>query len=356
MEVKAKEPSFGSHRKVAPLILACVRSARQIKSLDFSRYALSSCVAAAMLAACGGSQSPIGAPGAMQHGTAMTTPAASDGSWMLPEAKNENLLYVGSYVTDDVYVYSYPKGKLVGTLTGITDPQSLCSDLKGNIWISSDVNGSSGVGEILEYPHGGKTAITTLRDPQTPAACAVDPATGNLAVANSDGNGPYYGELAIYGDGQGQPTLYSVYPPSGDLYGTTYDNNGDVFVIGLKDSWHDKSGVFWLRKGASTVKNFPLHPHVAPRGVQWDGQALAVVNSPSIYRFKIGRRSGKAVGPRIETSAAFDQFWIQGSTAIGTAESYGTISFWKYPSGGTPTKTITGVDHPYGVTVSLAPK
>ena len=70
------------------------------------------------------------------------------------------------------------------------------------------MNGSSGVGEMLEYPHGGKTAITTLSDPQTPAACAVDPTTGNLAVANSDGNGPYYGELAIYGDGQGQPTLY----------------------------------------------------------------------------------------------------------------------------------------------------
>ncbi len=325
----------------------------------FSRYALSRCVTAAILSGCGGSQPPIGPSGAMQQSPAIVTRAERGTSWMLPEAKNENLLYVGSYVTDDVYVYSFPKGKLVGTLTEIEDPQSLCSDLKGNVWISSDVNGSSGVGEMLEYPHGGKTAITTLSDPQTPAACAVDPTTGNLAVANSDGNGPYYGELAIYGDGQGQPTLYSVYPPSGDLYGTTYDNKGDVFAIGLKDSWHDKSGVFWLRKGASTVKNFPLHPHVAPRGVQWDGQALAVVFAahapPSINRFKIGRRSGKAVGPPIETSAGFNQFWIQGSTLVGTAES-GTISLWKYPSGGTPTKTITGVDHPYGVTVSLAPK
>jgi hypothetical protein len=36
-----------------------------MRSLDFIRYALSSCVAAAMLAGCGGSQPPIGAPGAM---------------------------------------------------------------------------------------------------------------------------------------------------------------------------------------------------------------------------------------------------------------------------------------------------
>ena len=37
-----------------------------MKSLDFGRYALCICTAVAMLAACGGSQPPIGAPGAMQ--------------------------------------------------------------------------------------------------------------------------------------------------------------------------------------------------------------------------------------------------------------------------------------------------
>ena len=34
-------------------------------NLGFSRYALLSCAAAAMLAGCGGSQSPIGAAGAV---------------------------------------------------------------------------------------------------------------------------------------------------------------------------------------------------------------------------------------------------------------------------------------------------
>jgi hypothetical protein len=37
----------------------------QMKLLDFGRYALCSCVVAALLAACGGPQPPIGAPGAM---------------------------------------------------------------------------------------------------------------------------------------------------------------------------------------------------------------------------------------------------------------------------------------------------
>ncbi len=42
-----------------------------MKSLDFGRYALSSCVAVVMLAGCGGSQPPIGAPGAMPQSPAM---------------------------------------------------------------------------------------------------------------------------------------------------------------------------------------------------------------------------------------------------------------------------------------------
>jgi len=48
-----------------------------------SRYGLSCCVAAAMLAACGGSQQPIGAPGAMQQGRAITTHAEHSNSWAL---------------------------------------------------------------------------------------------------------------------------------------------------------------------------------------------------------------------------------------------------------------------------------
>jgi hypothetical protein len=46
-----------------------------MKSLDLGRYALSSCVPAALQAGCGGSQPPIGAPGARPHVTVQTTQA-----------------------------------------------------------------------------------------------------------------------------------------------------------------------------------------------------------------------------------------------------------------------------------------
>ena len=45
-----------------------------MKSLAFSRYARSSCVALAMLAGCGGSQQPIGVPGTMPQSGAWNQP------------------------------------------------------------------------------------------------------------------------------------------------------------------------------------------------------------------------------------------------------------------------------------------
>jgi hypothetical protein len=56
----------------------------KMKSLDFSRCALSICAAAAMLAGCGGSQPPIGAPGAMAQTSAIATHAERGKSWMVP--------------------------------------------------------------------------------------------------------------------------------------------------------------------------------------------------------------------------------------------------------------------------------
>jgi hypothetical protein len=67
-------------------------------------------VSLAMLAGCGGSQPPIGAPGAAPQSRGIATRAEVLGSWMLPEARAEGLLYVSAHVAyqeSDVYVYDY---------------------------------------------------------------------------------------------------------------------------------------------------------------------------------------------------------------------------------------------------------
>ena len=146
---------------------------------DLSRYALSTCVAAAMLAGCGGSQPPIGAPGAMPPSSTIATHAERGGSWMRPEAKSSDLLYVSDQKANKVYMYAYPPGPLIGTLTGFSQPGSPCVDAKSDVFVPDGLNA-----RIVEFAHGGSKPISVLSDSgEVPAGCSVDLTTGDLAVA-----------------------------------------------------------------------------------------------------------------------------------------------------------------------------
>jgi hypothetical protein len=45
------------------------------------------------------------------------------------------LLYVTDARTHGVVIFTDPGGKLVGTLTGFTNPQGECVDAAGDVWI-----------------------------------------------------------------------------------------------------------------------------------------------------------------------------------------------------------------------------
>lgn len=194
-----------------------------MKSLGLGRCALTVGAAAALLAGCGGSQTQIGAPGPMPQSRAIVPHAERGGSWMLPDAKKGRLLYVSdaSYYdyNDYVYVYTYPDGSLVGTLTGFTRPEGLCANKAGRI-VVVDTDG----GKIFEYSRGGTTPIRTLVDGDSPAACAIDQHSGNLAVAN------YAGSVSIYERGRGTPTIY---PTPWPVWFVGYDDGGNLFAEGF---------------------------------------------------------------------------------------------------------------------------
>src|SRR5271168_2628847 len=101
--------------------------------LHLGHQTLAAAVTVAMLAGCGGgvSPAPLGATGQstvaqLRHmgGAVAGHPFQSTGanaarSWMSPDAKkSKSLLYVADQGNNDVEVYSYPDGKLKGTLTG----------------------------------------------------------------------------------------------------------------------------------------------------------------------------------------------------------------------------------------------
>src|ERR1700733_13013068 len=80
-----------------------------------------------LLAACsfGASSSPSVGLGMLQQRQAQ--PAHRRGyTWMVAEAKSQDLLYVSNTLFNEVWVFSYPGGHPVGNLTGFPLPAGIC--------------------------------------------------------------------------------------------------------------------------------------------------------------------------------------------------------------------------------------
>jgi NHL repeat len=344
------------------------------------RYALAFCAVAALLAGCsgGGATTP---PAASQLPTstrplgiaaadawAITTRRDRGQSWMAPGASHGDLLYVSDIGTDDVDVYSYPDGKPVGTLTGFDEPEGLCVDKKGDIWITN-----TDTFQIFEYAHGGTTPIATLSEPkELVVGCSVDQTTGNLAVSslcyenytNECLNSP--GSVAIYQNASGTPMTFKDYPPILTMYFCGYDAAGDLFVDGLTSAFQFQLAE--LPKGSSTFTNITLNRVIYfPGGVQWDGKYMAVGDQEaggddfvsSVHQVQVSGSNGTVVSTtRLAGAEDVPQFWIQGSNVIGPNIEFSyhdsAAVFWAYPAGGKAKKTITGLAEPLGATVSLA--
>jgi WD40 repeat protein len=267
---------------------------------------------------------------------------------MKPGTSAEDLVYVSSPITDDVYVFAYPGGQLVGTLTGLPDrPTDLCSDADGNVWVT---NGSLH-GSLVEYAHGGTSVIATLDDSNgAPQDCSVDPTTGNLAVGDGTDS------IAVYQNAQGTPTYYSTGRLVKFVYYLTYDGSGNIyFAYGRHPGW--------LPEGGSQVAKLRLRPNPLSHGpFEWDGQYLTVLTAnkrtpyEQVTRYRLSGRTGKMVGNvPLKVLSYLGQYWIQGSGLVAVDESTENVYFYHYPSGGNPTQTISGLDDPHGITISVAP-
>ncbi|MBV9233132.1 MAG: hypothetical protein JO030_03750 [Candidatus Eremiobacteraeota bacterium] len=264
---------------------------------------------------------------------------------MEPDAKNKDLLYISAAATGWVYVYTYPRGRLVGSMDFV-EPEGLCADRSGNIFVP-DIQ----LDEIFEFAHGGSTPIQILQGVPygAPLDCAVDPVTGNLAVTN-DSNFP--GNVAVYLNARGTPRRYTL-PRAYPKY-CTYNDGGTLFVDGGDQG---RSELAELPRGANSFEKLSLHQKTGAMGaVQWDGKyvALGDININVVYRLRIEGLNTKVIGTaKLVGAKHVFQFWIQGRRLIGPDEYASDVGFWDYPAGGSATKTIGGVVDPAGSAVSL---
>ncbi|HET6276311.1 MAG TPA: hypothetical protein VFE16_10320 [Candidatus Cybelea sp.] len=277
---------------------------------------------------------------------------------MLPEAKGEDLMYLVTDV-DFAYVVSYPKGKSVGQLTFAAENGSgVCSDSKGHIFVTA-YGYQPAHGYIYEFKHAGTKPIATIDDGSNiPTSCAIDPASGNLAVTNDAATASHGGNVAIYTEARGAPTTYS--DSSFISYaGVTFDDNGNLFVIGRG---HTPFAFAELQDGGSALIDILIGQQIYGTHIQWDGTDLAITeraannrSHPVVYRVNVSGSIGTVVGTttfNIRGPSSGDVSWIQGKT-ITMDDRLTKLAFWPYPSGGNVQRAVGSFDCGHtGLTIS----
>ncbi len=317
-------------------------------------------LASVLLVSCGQAQLPGTTP---QNSTLPTALRLEHHSWMRAGLATKDLMYVADK-DSEVTVYDYATRALVGVLTGFSQPMGECVSATGSVYVTDYA-----AQKIYEYRHGGTKAVGTLNDaPDSPYTCAVDPTTGNLAVANYDGASKE-GNVKIWSKGSGKPATYA----DANLYyfrGCAYDDHGMLLVT--NGGYDYSTGFAWLGPGGSKLVDVAIPGPKAGwkwyvTGLQWDGKFF-VIDDYGLYRVSVMHGQAYYIG---ETQLSYSTSdgtegpeWIydkkpgsQGTQVIGGiyGDYRSLVEVWQYPAGGKPLySTEHGVDHPFGVTISLA--
>jgi hypothetical protein len=255
---------------------------------------------------------------------------------MSPQAKRKNLFYLSDLANNVVYVYTYPQGKLQGTLTGFNAPGGECVNKAGDVFITNGRGDS-----VDEYAHAAKVPKASLPAPGQTWSCSVDPKTGNLAVL-----------FLSPSQGEGVATYCG------------FDNAGNLFLDGGTD--YERVSFWEIPKGSNNFNEVSIAGEFYSGGqIQWDGKYLTIedLSFETISRVQFSGTGGTVVGVTMlgkMSSNSARQSWIAGSTLL---VPYSTgqhrrpmVGMWRYPAGGDrPEEKIQQPGSlPNAVVVSLA--
>lgn len=224
------------------------------------RHVMTVCAFATLLAACGGSQSQIGASGAMPSLPMAAQPAATLQSpiepfGLLPAAGLN--LYVGN--RSRVTAYAPGSSKLLRTMPLGSKPW-----VTALAFASGNLSVAVACCEVRVYVKGGPKLLRIIETvpPTPPVALAVDSA-GNLFVANQ-----YPGSVNVYAGSSGK-LLRSISKGVGYPEALAFDASGNLYVADFVGSTGGPVVTVYAPN-----KNVPLrtiHTGNAPKALAFDG-------------------------------------------------------------------------------------
>jgi hypothetical protein len=286
-------------------------------------------------------------------------------SWMLQEAKSEDLLYTSDASLMSIFVLALPTGKLVGTLALPDMPSVLCNDDRGDIFVTH-FYAYGGRGAVTEYKHGEVRPIATRLLPDSEnGACAFDRTTGDLAVMSTGGsptnNSSFVSIFAPPFAKRIPPRRVTVpYYMYFQAY-CSYDDRGNLFVT--RGQYGSDPGPFLveLPRGHDKFVNIKFVREIVAGPIQWRGTYLAITaDNGYIHHVRVSEKNGRVTGATILQGASrtIAESWIQGHEAVAPfeeSEQMNAVGLWSYP-GGSMIKTfdVFGAQSLFGVTISQA--
>jgi hypothetical protein len=344
-----------------------------------AKYILGVAAAAALLAGCSSgatsSLAPSGAPvvgGAsklMHNGHVLTTSILdpkvairkSDLSKSHPLHGKIDSRTKTFWISDSgdnvVQVYSYPSGSYMGALAappeGFSEPQGMCSDKNGNVFIANTENS-----KIDEYAPSG-TFTQALSDPgEFPAGCAVDPKSGTLAVSNIISTSDYAGGISLYANASGapqqltDPNMFEVFfigylGKTGNLYYSGFDNS---FYAAISSYI---GGNFALLPISGATIGFPGTVSNAHKTGSLAIGDQDTFSGPTFYQVDAtGTVSGSTVLSCPSGYCDVVQATIKGTKVVAPDAESLDAGVYPYPAGGAALVTVSGFGQPIGSAVS----
>lgn len=308
---------------------------------------------------------------------------ATHRSWMLPEAKDEDLVYVSDAYNNVVDVYDYGRSRQVGTLTGFKSPSGQCVDKEGDVWVTEYAGD-----QVFEFAHGRSKPLEVLSTNGSGEGCSVDPKTGALAVGNAQSNPSVGGAADIQVFQVGSTTPIDYYSGSGsedcdDIQAPGYDDHGNLYFeaywgnsgLGMCELPGNRTRFFQVP--VARTSKFAGIDH--PGSVMWDGKQITFEDyrnesSQDSIIYQAVRKGAKleVVGSTTLAAACryanITQPFIAGekntpsnhreaTVVVGGAEGCDSLfGYWHYPAGGVPFRQKVGPEQVGGASVSLAVK